>query len=519
MQTVLSIDISSKSAEAVVANIEGKNIQVLERHRLDITEFLSSLVTPQQNHENGELINENMQNDGPAKEGTEGKQSQNPIIEILSKITHNWNNAILTVPSQDYLSMNLDLPFNDNRSINRILDLEIQDLVPFEIQDFHLCHKSIAASPLNGEEAGVKYDTHVGIISKSHINRIMDLCHQANFEPFIVTTPCSALGSVLTLAPLYFAENSLILLERLPDYYMITSYDGLIRGEKIITHPSFQHLSNGNGSGVTISDANKSILMDLKLFIASTEKRYGKNLDKIYYFGKNFTANDLQNSLTRSIEILKVNEFIPLENEEPCIAAMAAVYAEENNSSLIINNFRARQYAYNQKLKYLLKSSTALLPVLGIFLACLFVYLCTKYLINEYSIHRLNSAVNTEIRNALPNMEIPNGQELKSLQGENQKLEDQLNDISSLSSMTPLDLLLEISKDLPSSLGLSIKAVRIKDNKLVIEGSAKAYSDVDNVKKILERKPLYQRVKKVETSTGAAHLGMRPFSFEIWVKE
>lgn len=181
----------------------------------------------------------------------------------------------------------------------------------------------------------------------------MELCHQANFEPVIVTTPSAVLGSVITLAPLYFAENSLILLERLPEYYVVTSFDGLIRGERIISHPSLQGLANGHSANINSSDANKSILLDLKLFIASAEKRYKKNIEKIYYFGKNFSITDLQAGLARSVESPKLNEFIPLGNDEPCIAAMAAVYAEENNSSLIINNFRARQHAYNQKLKYL----------------------------------------------------------------------------------------------------------------------------------------------------------------------
>lgn len=518
MQTVLSIDISSNKAEAVVANIEGNNVQVLERHHLDITDFLVSLL----NLQNGASpASENNLSEaavpgeeGEAETASSSPTNLNPISQMLSKITSKWNNAILTVPSQDYLSLNMDLPFNDNKSINRILDLEIQDLVPFEISDFHLCHKSISASPLEND---LRFDTHIGIIAKDHINTIMDLCHQANFEPFIVTTPCSALGAVFTLAPLYFAENSMILLERLPEYYLITCFDGMIRSEKIISLPNFTADTNGTPKG-GISETDKLILLDLKLFIASGEKRYRKNIEKIYYFGQRFSNAELQHALARSIEVLNLNEFLPLQEAHSSVAALASVYAEENNSSTIVNNFRARQHAYNQKLKYILRSSKALLPYLSLLLGAFAFYLGCVYLVNEYKISRINSAINTEIKNTLPSLNIEEGHELQALQGENQKLESQLNDISSLSNMTPLDLLLEISKDLPSSLGLSVKAVKIKDAKIVVEGSAKGYSDVENVRKILEKKPLYQRVKKGETAGNVGN-GMRPFSFEIWIKE
>ncbi len=512
MQTVLSIDISSKTAEAVVASIDGKNIEILEKHSLDIADFLNSLHI----HVEGSQPVIEVKEKPDQLEEIENVEPifVNPISELLSKINYTWNNAILTIPTQEYLSLNIDLPFSDNKSINRILDLEIQDLVPFDIDDFHVSHKSIGISP-NSEEQDPKFDTHVGIISKSHINRIMETCHQANFEPFIVTTPPATLGSILNLAPLYFSENSLVIFEKIPSYYILTTFDGIIRSEKVI---SFGNL-NASNLIQDNTDLNKSFLLELKLFIAANEKRYNKNIEKIYYFGEKFSQNDLQNTLARSIECLELKEFLPVENSSKSIAAMAAIYAEESNSIQIINNFRVRQYAYNQKLKYFLRASKVLLPYIGALCFSLFVFLSVKYLVNTYKINRLTSAVNSEIRTALPSLDITPGDELKSLQIENQKLETQLNDISSLSNMTPLDLLLEISKDLPNSLGLSIKAIKIKDNKIVVDGSAKGYSDVENVRKILERKTVYQRVKKSETSSISATPGMRPFSFEIWVKE
>ena len=517
MQTVLSIDISSANAEALIADIDGNAIRILERHNLDISEFLSKISGPkaeipaEQVTDGSQNIQE--ENTDTSKAAPADDQQSNPIRYLLSKLNYTWDNAILTIPTQDFISLNIDLPFNDNKNINRILDLEIQDQVPFEIGDFHLCHKSISVSPeLDDDAGGVKYDTHVAIISNQQISKIMEICHQASFEPVIVTTPCAALGSVRILAPMYFSDNSMIIMERLPEYYLITCFDGELRTEKIITHPSAV-------SSSTDSDARKSILMDIKLFVASCEKRYRKNFEKIYYFGSAISRDELQNSIARDVENVKITEFIPLEESAPNIAALASVYADENNSNLIINNFRVKQFSYNQKLKYIFSSSKALLPALGALMLSIVLFFAADYAMNAYKISSLNKAISKQIRNAMPSVSIQNGNELKSLQEENQKLEEQLNDISSLSNITPLDLFLEISKDLPSSLGLSIKSIRIKDNKVIVEGSAEKYDSVVKVNKILQRNPLYQRVKENQNSGISAIQGRRPFSFEIWIKE
>jgi hypothetical protein len=515
MQTVLSIDISSNPGEAIVANVEGKNVEILERYSLEMPELAESIFNaPTAEPAEGESDSNDQVNGADNSESTE--PPLNPIAELLSRVQAKWTNAILTISTSDYLALNIDLPFGDNKNINRILDLEVQDLVPFEIDDFHLTHKTIAPIT-NGDDSSTKFDIHVGLISKQYIKKIMDLCHKANFEPAIVTTPSAVAGSVFTLAPMYFSEHSLVILERLPYYYLISCFDGALRNERILMHPSFYPQQNGAGVGANLNEGNRLIMQDLKLFMAGCEKRYKKNCEKIYFFGKSLSQKDLQNTLARSVEVLSLNEFIQVDDDSSQVATIAAVYAEENNISHILNNFRARAYAYNQKIKYLLQSLKQILPITLLFIACIAAFVAAKYFINQYKIDRLNSAINEQIVKMLPDVNVQPGNELKTLQNENQNLEDQLKDISSLSSLTPLDILLEISKDIPNAVKVTIKAVKIKDNKIVIDGHAQAYADVDNLHKILEKKTIYQRVKKIETSANVN--GLRPFSFEIWVKE
>ena len=512
MQTILSLDISSNPAHAIVAEIDGRSIQVIEKHSLELNGIFSQNTEAEIAADNKIIAESENQADDiqiPA---------ENPISKLLAKIQSNWSNAILTISADEYLALNMNLPFGDNKSINRILDLEVQDLVPFDIEDFHLSHKSIAPIGENNDSA-YKFDIHVGLISKRYIEKIMLLCQQANFEPLIVSTPPSVLGSVINLAPNYFSENSLIIFERLPYYYIISSFDGLLRNERVLLHPNFLPSLNGDKPSANLSEGNKKILLDLKLFLSNCEKRYNKQLDKIYFFGNGFTQNEIQNTAARTTEVLNLSELVPLSDENSQIALMAAVYAQDNNVSQIISNFRTRKYAYNQKIKYLLQGLKSLLPIASVFLLCLLIFFSCLYFINSFKINRLNSAINSQIRASLPALKISKGEELKVLQAENLKLEEQLKDISSLSSLTPLDMFLAVSRDLPESLGVTISAVRIRDNKIFIDGSAKAYSDVDNIKRILDQNPLYERVRRSDGGGGTTFQGRRNFSFEIWVKE
>lgn len=523
MQSILSIDLSTEPAHAVVLTIDGKDIQVIERHSVNLGNYLKKLLS--ESLENAEQpvvesTEENSEDSLDTESPTEATTTvvdTSPLVSLLKKVESHWTNAILVVPGHNYVSVNLELPFGNNRNLSKILELEVQDLVPFDVADFLVAHKSIAQIN-NGSETNPNFDIHAGIIPRDFIRSIIKECKQASFEPIIVTTPTSILGAVYLLAPQYFAENSAVIFESLPSYYILTCVDGLVRGDRTLIHSSFAPTNNGNAVP-SLENAGKILLRDLKLSLASTERRYNKTLDKVYFIGSQFSASELQQTLGRHVESVTVNELIPTEEHSESIATLAAVFGQDDNVNQILNNFRVREFSYSPQLKELFRGARALAPYALAFFASLFIYLVCSYGISSYHISRITSAMTSQIRTAIPTLQSEPGKELVALQIENQKLEEQLKDVSSLTTLTPIDLLAEISKDIKSVAKVNITAIKIKDNKIVVEGSAQSYEEVDKLQRVLQKKPLYERIKKGEHTGFTTSTGTRPFSFEVWIKE
>lgn len=528
MESILSIDVSSDPAQAIVLGIEGKEVTVLEQHSVARGDAFAKIIVKANKQEDEA---KEAESSAPAVTGevadlkvnSEPSEivSQSPLSSLLSLIKTPWTNAILVIPPHDFLSLNLELPFNDPKSLNRVLDLEVQDLVPFEVGDFFLAPRSVSKALENGAETkSSRHDIHVGILPRTYIKRVIEECKKASFEPVIVTTPASTLGAVYQLAPQYFSANSAIIFETMPSYLMICSVDGSLRTTKNFTHPSFASETNGSSPNLNISESNVQLLRDIKLALTATERRYGIIFEKVYYSGRNFNASDLQQSLGRSVESLNIDELIPISDNPSAVPSLAAIYAQDTHIPLVLNNFRVKEFAYRPQLKELIRGAKALAPFVVTFFIALMIYYTCYFAVGVWQISRLSSSMRNQIISAIPSLQSESGQEMQALLTEKAALEDQLKDISTLSEHTPLELFAEVAKDFPESRGVTINAIKIRDNKITVDGSVKNYSDRDELLKALNNKPLYEKVTKTDTNSGyTTGPGLISFSFEIIVKE
>lgn len=555
MQALLAVDLSTDIGHAVVVTIDGKSVRVLENHSLPLNGLFSRpnlrSIGGTPTLESNE-IDDDTTGPGPTSldganvdYGMKGSDQEapvenpsattpdttpdttpnthnDPITELLAKVKTPWSGSILVVPAHDYISLNIELPFSDSRSINKIIDLEVQDVVPFEVSEFILNHRAIAPfdqHATNENTTSNEYDVHVGLMPKKYMKFIMEKCRTAGFEPLVVSPPSSVLGALYYLAPQYFSEDSAIIFEQLPYFYILTALNGQIRSDRTISHPYFESL-NGDRSKLQKDDGNRSLLTDLRLSLAYTERRYGKSFERVYYIGKSFLTGQLQEALGRHVEEVFLSEFVKSDNDQVLLPALGGVFIQDVAPALSLSNFRVREFSYSPQLKELLRGIKVLGPYILMSLGALLIYLLGSYLVTAYQINRMQNTIRSEIMNVVSDLQAEPGQELNVIQSKNQALEGQLNDISSLTTLTPFDLLAEISKDLPETLGIAISSIKIKDNKLILEGSAKSYQDRDSLAKIFDsRKSFYHRVKLGSGGGIAAQQGWKSFSFEIWTEE
>jgi len=222
MQSVLSIDATNEPAIVAVTRLDGTTIEVLETHRISLAKGLTP--TPA----------------GDAARGDGTNAPEQPKLDFTTMVRSPWTSAVVIIAGDQYHSLNLDLPFNDSRRLNKIIDLEVQDLVPFDVDEFVLQHRTVSTNQ-NGT-----FDVHVSIMPRARLATILAACREGGIEPAVLSTATSVVGVLPKLYP-SFPRDAVVVMYRSPVYYVTFMLDGEVRSDRIIDHS----ILNGDTSSPT----------------------------------------------------------------------------------------------------------------------------------------------------------------------------------------------------------------------------------------------------------------------------
>jgi hypothetical protein len=404
---------------------------------------------------------------------------------LRDRLTLSWEQLLVIAPPEDTLFLYLSLPFRDRKTAQRVLPLEAQDLVPFDLSEFHLDY---AIRP-NEEDGG---DVRAGFISKRILTELLQACRPAGFEPSLIVPPSSALCGLLALIPGLDSEAVAFLYGEAEVYSLLVCIDGFPWYERIISRTT------------TANSLMSEILMSLRSRDASSRKV----LSHLFIVGEVPEAADLGSLL--SIEITKVTT-------EPAasLCQLGAVLLADTYRSPHPTNFRSGAFAYSPLLKEVVRGGKALIPVALQALVVAGSVLLGTFLVRMMSLSNLEATLRDQITSTIPGMTALPGEELSTLKNQIQNLQAQLQDLDSPSERSALDILTDIAKYVPLSSDVSIRKVSIKGDRVVIEGTAPDYSAVDKIEKGLRRrKQLFCRLRREQASSGGA-VSQRGFLFDL----
>lgn len=454
MQTVLSIDASSNPAEALVVGIEGNELSILEQHFCPV-------------HESSGGILSNLQ-------------------EIISSIKTQWHNSILFLPGNHHVSLNLSLPFGEGKQLSKIIDMEVQDVVPFEVDDFALHHRHV------GRLADGEQDVHVALYPKTNLASAIDHTRSADFEPLIISTPGSALQGLYEMHGESLEENATIILEH-PDVV----YLGIIIGKRLVSDRSLPRNAYS-------SHATSLLNADIELAIRSSEERYGTGLTTIYHFADD-TAPTLKVLPERSVKQLSVLTLFPAIGKKVSpIALFGALFAQDYPAPQILSNFRTRDFSYAPRLAELMRGLRDLAPYLITLALTALVAFGTWYGIRQHRIDAVRETIQNEVKAIIPDFSAPAGEEAATLQKRASDLQDLLKDLGSPLASSPLEILSIISEDLSSVEGVNTTRITVKNGEVRIDGTVPNYKTLDKLESTFKRrKNTFCKVKNGSPSSGA----------------
>jgi hypothetical protein len=481
MQSVLSIDISADKPQAMVVRVDQALPEIQEVHELP-AELLLEL--------NGK---------GSTELGQETGSSA--LRSLIERVQTPWTNAVVVLPPSEYLSLNLDLPFFTGKNVSKILDLEIQDKVPFSTDEFTLHPNAV------GQLASKEQDFHVGLLPRVIIKRVLSTLRGGKVEPLVLTTPSAALSALTSLPQFQESASALFVLPTAQYLAVACKINGTIRADRIIARRT---------TAAQPTELELSSIHELRLTILAWQDRYKLELPEVILLSETIDSKNVQLALGCPVRCIRPSTLAPSADAASLLGAWSALFGRDEHPPTALSNFRTREFAYSPQLAELAAGLSTLLPFFVATIGLLLITLSATYLLREHRISRLEDGIQSQVQQAIPTLMSPAGRELDALEGENRKLEQQLQSLGSLSALNPLDYFAEIAEDLPLATGITVTRVKIEGTKLKVEGTAPGYAELEKAERMLKRKKnVYCKIRKEAAGATPGRPNARGYTLDI----
>ncbi|MBX7137275.1 MAG: hypothetical protein K1X83_04755 [Oligoflexia bacterium] len=487
-QSVLSIDLSINPGLLLHLAVDADRLTVVDQRSFQIPEIPS----------------------GGAAEG-EPAAAENPGLSLrqaLQELGGEFESSVAFVAPDDYLSLQLQLPFADQKSIAKVLELEVQDLIPFDISDFVIQHQVI------GPHNGSGHLVHVGVMPRTRIKHVLDVCRTAGLEPLVLCTASSALAVLSQMLPKEgLPLNYAIVALRSGSCHIVNIVGGKVHSDRTI---NLKLLSPDPQLQLP------ALVREVLISIAPhAEDPAAHGPEAIFTLGELPWADDLARASglpVRSIDVAQIGNGL---DAHTVIPSLGANFIREKEPVPALTNFRVNEFRYRPQLAELRKGLIKLMPYFLATLLLGIVAFGAIYYSRALYLSQLRSTMVDEIHKAVPGLELPAGREIGGLIDEINKIDAQLSSLGSPARLTPLHALSELSRYLPSSAGISVRRIGFRANKVTFEGEVTEYAAMDRLERVFERSKKKKRIicdyKRGNASGGGMYGGQatKPFSFEL----
>ncbi len=478
MSCILSIDASQDPAQAVLVEIQDRKVKIVEHHSLELGDIFR---TPSYDH------------DDQVPEVVPSEK----LIQLVKMFQGEWVRSILIVPLHRALSLNLELPFGNMSSINKILELEVQDRIPFSTDNFHLSPTPLG--PLNEGE----FDIHVTLTPDEYMSHLIQVTTSDVFEPALITTAPHVLSAAYYLAPDYCQEDATLLYPLQNALALLFVVDGVARAGRVI---SLCTTSSKTPSQEEIQKAYS----EAKLALVASEKRYSTTFSRIYLMGDTPEPRLLQQTMGREMEELPPSELIPSCTPQQGLATFGAVFAQDRTPPKLLGNLRTGAFSYRPQLQELITGLRKLTLPLALMLLTLSCCLLVSYWIRSQHLSTLQTAMATQIERVIPEAQPEAGKELEFVQSHFGVLHTQLKEIGSTAQVSATTALAELSEDFSEAKSVDVKRITITGKTVAIEGNAPNYLAVDRLKNKLRKRSIFcGKIKDDTSSSGSKKVGYR----------
>lgn len=399
------------------------------------------------------------------------------LVDILRENAKDWTGAriVCSIPGGRFTQRTVTLPFGDRKRVEKALPFEIEDLVPFPLEDMELDHLVLDRAGADRKKESLVLGL---MIPKTALRRHLDLLASAGVDPQVVAPSFAGLAQIAKMIPV---EGSALFLDG-GDLCLKTGAD-------IVACRSFSEVRPAGGLLHTIK---------------ALETEHALPIGKAYLLAKNPAVLSELGSLGIAVEHVQP-DFHGKKPEDPVSLGLALVEQI---------NFRKGEFAYRLADEGSRKHRNALI-IAGAFALVFFcVNMGVKYYLIQSSYSRLDREIKEIYLQTFPNAKAA-ADPLRQLRTSVEESRKKFGVLGSASSA--LDVMKAVTEGVPPEVRVSFQDFLLEGDRLKLAGEVGSFESVDKLKAELAKAPPFADIQVQDTRMGVDN--KVKFRLEIKLKQ
>ena len=401
------------------------------------------------------------------------------LVDILREKSREWAGAriVSSIPGHRFSQRLLMLPFGDRKRVEKALPFELEDIVPFSLDDVEVDHVVLdrPGAVDKKKEAAV-----LGImVPKTVLRQHLDLLASAGVDPQVIVPSYVGLSAVAKMIPV---EGSALL---------------LIDGSDIC-------LKNGAGVMACRSVSQSRATGGLRHTVKALETEHALQIEKAYLL-----SEDENVRLELADLGLTVEQMVPDYNGKKAADPVSLGLALSEQV-----NFRKGEFAYRMADVGTRKRKRSLMIAGAFAVVFAAANMGVKYYLVESSYGKLDREIKEIYRQTFPESKTA-ADPVRQLRTRLDEAKQKFGVLGSGSSA--LDAMKAVTEGIPKEVRVSFQEFILEGDRLKLQGEAASFESVDKMKSELQKAEPFAEVQVADTRMGVDN--KVKFRFEIKLKQ
>jgi general secretion pathway protein L len=401
------------------------------------------------------------------------------LVDILREKSRAWTGAriVSSIPGSRFSQRTVTLPFSDRKRVEQALPFELEDIVPFSLDDMELDHL-LLDRPGAGTDNKKASDVLGLMVPKTVLRQHLDLLASAGVDPQVVVPSFAGLSPIAKMVPV---EGSVLFID----------------GNDLC-------LKNGSGVLACRSVSNLQPTGGIRHTIKALEIEHAMRIEKAYLLAENEQVRSELADLGISVE-----QIVPDFNGKKALDPVSLGLALSEQI-----NLRRGMFAYNLADLGSRKRRNTLIIAGAVALVLFAVNLGVKYYVVQSNYAKLDREIREIYRQTFPNAKAA-ADPLRQLRT---SLDDARKKFGVIGSGTSaLDVMKAVTDGVPPEVRVSFQDFLLEGDRLKLAGEVASFESVDKLKAELQKAKPFAEVLVLDTRMGVDN--KVKFRLEIKLKQ